>query len=189
MPFPREVVARFAKPEAVNAYLASDAKCGELRLMAEMEKAFEERLSADKKRFESQSVFEQKVLCAKKHVEEELLTLKCPRCQQAFADFSDCFALTCSRCSCGFCAWCLQDCKADAHQHVANCQYNMAPNRNVYGSPAMFDRAQLIRRQDQVRRYLLSLGSHELAHAVLTALRGTLKQVGLKLDELLNGLN
>ena len=38
---------------------------------------------------------------------EEVLTLKCPRCAQAFQDFDGCFALTCGNkhCSAGFCAW------------------------------------------------------------------------------------
>eukprot|EP01047_Picozoa_sp_COSAG01_P082414 COSAG01_NODE_16820_length_1201_cov_1.062613_1_plen_53_part_10 len=40
---------------------------------------------------------------ARKHIVEELLTLKCPReaCRQAFIDFTGCFALTCGRCGCG----------------------------------------------------------------------------------------
>ena len=34
---------------------------------------------------------------------------RCPRrdCQQAFVDFEGCFALTCSRCTNAFCAYCL----------------------------------------------------------------------------------
>ena len=31
------------------------------------------------------------------HVEERILTLACPRCGQAFVNFTGCFALTCSR--------------------------------------------------------------------------------------------
>merc|ERR1719217_444733 len=51
----------------------------------------------------------------------ELLTLKCPRCGQAFHDFDKCFALVCPRpgCHAGFCGWCLTDCGVDAHRHVA----------------------------------------------------------------------
>ena len=58
----------------------------------------------------------------KKKIVEELLTLKCPKCQQAYADFEGCCALKCCRCSCNFCGWCLQDCGADAHGHVASCR-------------------------------------------------------------------
>lgn len=55
------------------------------------------------------------------------LTLKCPRCQRAFAmedDFADCFCLRCSSCPCMFCAWCLEECPAtsgDPHSHVLDC--------------------------------------------------------------------
>ena len=46
------------------------------------------------------------VLVARKYVEEEVLTSKCPRCRTAFLDFEGCCALKCSRCPCQFCAWC-----------------------------------------------------------------------------------
>lgn len=47
---------------------------------------------------------------------DEILTLRCPRCKQAFLDFDGCFALTCGSCPCRFCGWCLEDCgDHDAH--------------------------------------------------------------------------
>jgi len=57
-------------------------------------------------------------------VVDEILTLRCPRpnCRAAFVDFDGCFALTCGRCRAGFCGWCLADCGADAHGHVARCR-------------------------------------------------------------------
>ena len=67
---------------------------------------------------------ERRVLAARKHVEEEILQLKCPRpgCRRAFYDFEGCFALSCSACQCKFCAWCLKDCgDKDAHPHVLQC--------------------------------------------------------------------
>lgn len=75
----------------------------------------------------------------------QVLTLKCPRCSQAFVDFQNCFALTCGRCGCGFCAWCLRDCGDDAHRHVANCPENLEGGR-VYSTEAKFKvRAMLCR--------------------------------------------
>jgi serine/threonine protein kinase len=41
------------------------------------------------------------------HEIEEILNLACPRCGQAFIDYSGCSHLTCSRCSCPFCSMCL----------------------------------------------------------------------------------
>ena len=54
-----------------------------------------------------------KVLIARKHIEEEILQIKCPQagCRRAFFDFEGCFAISCSACPCKFCGWCLQDCE------------------------------------------------------------------------------
>lgn len=49
---------------------------------------------------------------------ENILTLRCPRCSRAFADFDGCNALTCPACKCGFCAICFTDCGRDAHPHI-----------------------------------------------------------------------
>ena len=67
---------------------------------------------------------------ARAHVVERLLTLKCPSCDAAFLDFKNCFALTCHRCDCRFCGYCLMDNgRGEAgdrasHRHVANCEFN-----------------------------------------------------------------
>jgi hypothetical protein len=49
-----------------------------------------------------------------------------------------CCTLTCKRCRCNFCAWCLEDCGADAHAHVANCWHNLAPSRNLFASEVLW---------------------------------------------------
>ena len=59
----------------------------------------------------------------KEKIVEDILTLKCPKpaCKQAYDCFEGCCALSCSRCSCQFCGWCLKDCGNNAHGHVAAC--------------------------------------------------------------------
>ena len=66
------------------------------------------------------------------HIAENILTLKCPRaaCRRAFLDYTGCMALYCA-CGCGFCAWCLHDCGADAHPHVKACPHNLLPTSCV----------------------------------------------------------
>ena len=81
------------------------------------------------------------------HVINTILTPSCPRCRRAFAGFTGCFALECKGdtfygpgaaaaaaaarnealrfCGAAFCAWCFHLCGADAHSHVARCQYNL----------------------------------------------------------------
>lgn len=70
----------------------------------------------------------------RKRLQDDVLTTKCPKCSQAFIDFVGCCALTCSRCACGFCAFCLKDCGTDAHKHVAGCRFNNTAKRDVFAS-------------------------------------------------------
>ena len=50
---------------------------------------------------------EQAVQQHRLHVLENILNLRCPRqgCGTVFADFTNCFAVTCRQCNCGFCGW------------------------------------------------------------------------------------
>ena len=60
------------------------------------------------------------------------MDLRCPKCHQVFGDFDGCAALACQYAGCNahFCAFCLEDCAADAHPHVRTCRLN--PRRNEY---------------------------------------------------------
>jgi hypothetical protein len=92
-----------------------------------------------------------------------LLELSCPRCKRRFFDFEGCFALTCSGeggCGCAFCAYCLQDCGRDAHNHVAACPHRppRVPsgddiNDRYFGSNAQFEAAMKALRTRRVREY------------------------------------
>ena len=117
---------------------------------------YERRLEAERVRIAAMTAEELKIDEMRRHVVNRLLTLKCPRCGAAFLDFAGCFALTCHRCQCGFCAWCMADCGADAHQHVANCARNGAGG-NVFGTQAGFVDAQRQRRQRMVTEYLATV--------------------------------
>ena len=88
----------------------------------------------------------------------DLLTLKCPRCSAAFIDFDGCFALSCNRCRCNFCAYCLKDCGNDAHAHVASCSLN--PSNDVYGN-CDFEEVQNKRKKSAVNHFLSKLTKDE----------------------------
>ena len=82
----------------------TEAKCAnEQRL--EMDRRLQ--LALEKMKLEGVNVFK-----ARKYVEEEILTMHCPRCKMAFADWDGCNALYCTYagCGCNFCAFCLKDC-------------------------------------------------------------------------------
>ena len=83
---------------------------------------------------------------------KEVLTLRCSCCRMAFADFDGCFALHCgnNQCRAAFCAWCLADCGADAHKHVANCAENAA-NRSLHSTKEAFQAHHRTRRARTVK--------------------------------------
>lgn len=82
-------------------------------------------------------------------------------------DFVGCCALTCSRCGCGFCAYCLKDCGADAHKHVAGCSLNIKANRDVFAGEDDFKRAQRERRRGLLWEFLTEQGLDEAAEQPL----------------------
>ena len=115
-------VARFCEAETFNEYNRQKLALREKQIVEQVEKDFEERLTREKQRAMETSSAEEKLRLAKEHVVEKILTLSCPRCEQAFVDFDGCFALRCGRCQAGFCAYCLADCGRDAHAHIGGCE-------------------------------------------------------------------
>jgi len=151
-PIGADAILRHAGNEAFDKYLAAKNKLLEKRLAEVIHKEEKARFEAEQQRLARMDEEQREVHRHCQHIREELLTLKCPRCGQAFLDFDGCFALTCSGCGCGFCAWCLKDCGTDAHQHVAECPEGN--NRGYHGRKEDFDTAQLNRRKRLVRKYL-----------------------------------
>ena len=80
------------------------------------------RAEEEARRIAAMAEDERKTYQHRKHIVDNLLTLKCPRagCGQAFVKYEGCAALYCPRagCGCGFCAICFKDCGRDAHDHV-----------------------------------------------------------------------
>ncbi len=73
----------------------------EQRKATELEADMEARLNVELDRLRKLDAEQREVLTARKHVVEDILTLKCPRCAQAFLDFNGCMALTCGNCNHG----------------------------------------------------------------------------------------
>lgn len=122
--------------------------------LREKEEEYEVRLKAlEEENALMQNNMKTAVLRHRKSIVEEILELRCPRCKRVFYDFVDCFALTCNGCRCGFCAYCLEDCGADAHRHVAQCGMNRAPGKDVYGTEDMFVAAHRDRRREKLIEY------------------------------------
>jgi hypothetical protein len=110
---------------------------------------------------------------------DEILTLRCPRCRQAFLDFDGCFAIRCNVCQCGFCGWCLQDCGTDAHAHVRKCSNRPPGHEETYfGTKEQFIRAQKINRERKIHDFLSTL-SKEDAKKALQSCKDDLTDLGI----------
>jgi hypothetical protein len=121
------------------------------------------------------------ILQHRKTIIEDILTLKCPRtkCRRAFVDFDGCFALTCTACRCGFCAYCLSDCGADAHRHVVKCPHNIAPGKKVSASIGVFDQAQRQRRARLLNQYLAQRVEVGMREALVHCMQRDLADLGI----------
>ena len=111
-------------------------------------------------------------------IRSDVLNLRCPGCKAVFVDFDGCFALTCAVNTCrrGFCAWCLKDCGADAHAHVATCP----EGKGVHGTLQAFNAHHKLRRQKKIIE-LLGRENAAVQKMVRTGLSKDLKDLGIKI--------
>jgi len=176
-PYKDCLIARLV-PEAFEAYNVAKLKLRESKIAEDITRDFEKRLAEAKAEMEATSK-DAKVKEARSHIIEKILTLRCPRCQQAFLDFEGCFALTCSRqsCKCGFCAHCLKDCGTDAHGCAADCGRRRGM-KDVFGRREDFEAIQKERRRRLVNEYLAEWNS-ELRNAIKSACERELKDLGI----------
>ena len=147
-------LAKLLHIDLFQTYLEARVETIKSQMQAQLEVEMKDRLEAELQRLAALDEQARKVHVARKHIIEEILTLKCPRCSLAFLNFDACFALKCNGCPCHFCAYCLKDCGDDAHGHVANCPHNIAPGKNVFADQHTFDRAQKDRKTRLLKEYM-----------------------------------
>ncbi|KAJ1471677.1 hypothetical protein T484DRAFT_3500749 [Baffinella frigidus] len=177
-PFSDSELGQSVSAEVFESFIKGRMRLLESLVREEVEEEAEGRLQAELLRLQELDEAQRKVFAARRHVEEEILTSKCPRCRAAFLDFEGCCALKCARCPCNFCAWCGVDCGADAHRHVATCAAKPA-GADVYypGTHQEFARAQARHRAPQLERYLRGLDSESTRAALLRELQATLQEL------------
>jgi hypothetical protein len=131
------VVATKVDAAIFEAYLQVRARLAEAKIARESNAEMERQVAAAIKRMDAQGP---KVLQTQKHICDEILTMRCPRCKMAFLDWDGCNALYCTYagCGCNFCAFCLKDCGGgvkfgqkdierrgydEVHKHINECKY------------------------------------------------------------------
>eukprot|EP00927_Polykrikos_kofoidii_P033663 TRINITY_DN2848_c1_g1_i1.p1 TRINITY_DN2848_c1_g1~~TRINITY_DN2848_c1_g1_i1.p1 ORF type:complete len:1314 (+),score=241.86 TRINITY_DN2848_c1_g1_i1:354-3944(+) len=165
--------------EVFRRYTESRLDLLEQRKAAELEEQMQARLDAELRRLQALDESQRRTRSVRNHIVEEILTLKCPRCGQAFLDFVGCFALQCSRCPCGFCAWCGADSGGNnAHEHVRNCREKPMGADVFFGSFEQFEAAQRRRRRRLLQRFLPTLDA-QTRRSVLAEMRRDLQDLGL----------
>jgi hypothetical protein len=100
---------------------------------------------------------------------DDCFTLKCPRCKMAFFDFSGCYALTCDNCKAGFCAFCLEDCNADAHPHVLKCPLNKGGG--YFHNMDVFHQTHKTRNRDKAIQEISKIQNPDLRLSVLESIK------------------
>jgi len=174
-------LARHLPVEDFQALLKARIHVMNQKKASELEDQFQQRVNEELKRLLALDDRGRKVLMARKHIEEEILQMRCPRrnCRRAFYDFDGCFALSCGACQCKFCGWCLADCgDRDAHPHVAHCPHK-PPNADTYfGSSRDFKDSHNKQCKREVLNYLASF-EPETRAAVKRELAQQLRELGV----------
>jgi hypothetical protein len=145
--------------------------------------AEKEIMSKEIDRIRAMSADEQRAHFIYVEITESILNLRCPRCKHVFVDFDGCFALSCTYqgCHAGFCAYCLVDCGADAHSHVASCPENSG--RGYYGTFDSFKEHHRLRKKRLVERKLREIGvSATVMEFLRNKLGKDLKDLGIAVD-------
>ena len=202
-PYSDQLVARTVPPDVFELHQKAFCKWQE----KEVVEAERQRIAAERAREEEAGP----VQAAYVHVTEEILTLRCTECGQAFVDFVGCFAVKCGGCPSHFCGWCLtcfdpremskhvstnvpyermedeQKRLADrlacslCHNHVLHCGSRGEGAHGYHGSPEDFEDHHRERRRKQVRRYLSSL-PQPIAEQVRHKLVRELTDLGIAAD-------
>jgi ankyrin repeat protein/serine/threonine protein kinase len=170
-----------SSPELFSRYvdtLAGAAQCQAANALQVRHKA---ELDLQERLWRGELDRDEELRVHRRHIEERLLNLQCPRCSAVFGAFDGCFALTCSNCGASICAWCLFDGGADAHAHVFVCERNPRKGEDVFGTEADWEACQRQRRIALVRAYLdTRVRRPEMRAAVLDAVSGSLRNVAIE---------
>jgi hypothetical protein len=175
-------LAKLLHIDPFKTYLEARVETIKAQMQAQLEVEMQDRLGAELQRLAALDEHARKVLVARKHIIDKILTLACPRCGVAFDVFDGCYSVKCGSCPCIFCGWCLADCGNDAHAHAAQC-YNKPPGANLFGTPGLneqqhreeFEEAHRRRQKPLIRAYLNREVEADLKAQVVAACRAQLE--------------
>ena len=114
------------------------------------------------------------------HIIQNILTLKCGNCNQAFVDFVGCFALNCNSCKQNFCGWCLEVAPNSlaCHNHVRECQYNIMQGE-LFNTVESFDIAQNENRCYYIQEYMSTIYQYSIKKQIFDMIETNLNELGI----------
>ena len=169
-PYPQAELAIKLPEDVFELLLDARNEVHERQMRARLEPEMEEKVQ--------RRVAETKLNAARRHITDEILTLKCPRCNQAYFDFDGCAALTCSGCGTGFCAWCGVDAGRDAHGHVACCPAKPTGADQFFGTELQIKAAQMCQKRRHLCDFMCTL-PHEVQDKLREEMRDDFEGNGL----------
>ena len=172
-------MAALLTDEAHADLATARAKLVETKAIAAEQMRAAEGRAAKLERLRNMTEVECRVDAAIKHIRENILTLRCPRCTAAFVEYNGCAALACYRCHAGVCGLCLKDCGKDAHVHVAD-QCALRVEGGYYVPKERWEAIQKTRKEGMLVDYVGALGQDERA-AVCDAIRADVTHLGLNM--------
>ena len=164
-------VAKHASDEAFTEF---DRKRYEIK-----EKSLITKIEADLKQKMTLQSSETAVEKDLRHVRENILTLKCPKCNHAyFPSFDGCMSLRCPNCSQFFCAKCHMQCSDSrtCHAHVGQCKLNKSP-MGMFHNPTIIRNIQNEMRKQKLRYFLIGKPHKK---DLINALKKDFLDLGLK---------
>lgn len=176
----RMVIANCSDSTSME-YLNMKKRLLEKQIYTKFESEYQQRLEIEAKKIASMNAFEREVN-RYRNIILESFNLKCPRCHLVFVDFEGCFALSCFRCGCGFCAWCLKDCGSDAHRHVTRCPMNLISGKEVFGTMDQWKKARTKILKGTIQTQLLEITDLRLRSEVYKSLEILFKEKEINLD-------
>ena len=170
-------VVRLVTGKAFEAFAGAGAAGGDA-VQPENESEVRRRVEAERRRWERMSEQQRKVDKHRRHVVEGLLTLKCPRCGQAYVDFNGCCALTCSRAGAG--QACLLP-KGLRQRRPRARQREQCNDHGLFPDEGVLDGMLRDKRQRAVSGYIGGQVEEELRGEVLRFCAADLRDVGVQL--------
>jgi Protein kinase domain len=168
---------------AFDAYIKQQIRLKNAAFAAEVKEDYRVQLREECDRLIKLDKHSHSVHLHRTHIVDNILTLRCPRCQQAFCDFRGCFALRCciDTCQADFCGWCLEEQKSSqmCHRHTETCPQKIAQGTTYYGEKYQFEEAMHRLRSKKLQKYMVSVNS-KLHDHVLDAIFADATSHGLQ---------